>query len=347
MRKITFVLGSLNRGGAERVISVLANDYAEKGWQVDIILLLSNKIGYDLNASIRVLDLTGKSESRIKRLPYWLKELRFYFKKQKPDICLAFAARINILVQLATMGLKLKTYVSERNDPKLDGRGLLVRILTCLLYPHASGVIFQTKRAARNFPKLKNAVIIPNPIQVNDSREAVTRGKIVYVGRLSPQKNPLLLLEAFAANASKHPEYYIEMFGDGELIDSLKKAVDELGIVDRVNFAGNVKDIHKRIADASFFVLSSDYEGLSNALLEAMVMGIPCISTNCAGADEYIVNGKNGLLTEVGNVDQMSRAMDQFMTNDDLRKQCGENARQTWNMVSKDVVLSRWHSLMD
>ena len=145
-KRIAFFLGSMGAGGAERVISILSREFAKKDWDTDICVLLDNKISYDIHQSTRVINMVGSYGSRVKCIPYWLSNIRFYAKNEKPDVIISFAARINILVMLACFGLKVHVLVSERNDPEYDGRGLITRILTSLLYPHANKVVFQTKR---------------------------------------------------------------------------------------------------------------------------------------------------------------------------------------------------------
>lgn len=347
MKKIVFILGSMNRGGAERVISILSKDYAEKGWKVDIILLLYYEISYELHENVNVLDFTGGKSSRIGRIPFWVKQIRKYVKKENPDVILSFAARINIISQISTIGIAKRIFVSERNDPRCDGRSFIVDIMTKILYPKADGVIFQTNRAASYFKALTNSHIIPNPICVDITREEYDENKIVFVGRLTKQKNPEMLLKAFSVVSVKYSHCVLEMYGSGELQQSIIELAQKLKIGDRVRMMGNVSNVHECISDACFFVLSSDYEGLSNALLEAMMMGIPCISTNCAGSDEYIENKSNGLLTTVGSVEEMSEAMELYLSNSDIREKCGRNARQCSAAFSKDVVIKKWHKLMD
>ena len=346
-KRIAFVLGSLGRGGAERVISILSRDYAEQGWDVDILLLLFNKVEYELHPRVRVINLSGEGQSRIRRLPSWLGGIRRYIKGSRPDVVLSFAARINIIEQTACMGLGCKLYVSERNDPYSDGRSKLVDLATNILYPRADGVVFQTKRAASYFPKLKNGRIIKNPVSAARPASAVKNDKLVAVGRLSAQKNHKLLIDAFARIADKFPKYTLEIYGEGELEQTLKAQCRALGLEKRVLFMGNVVNLHERIADADVFVLSSDYEGLSNALMEAMMMGLPCVSTDCAGADEIICDGENGLLVPVGDEAAMAEALDRILGDTALRERLGACAASSSERFRRENILKQWHLLMD
>lgn len=349
MKKIVFVLGSLGRGGAERVISILSRDYAEKGWETSICLLLSNRVDYSIHESTKICDFSGGNGSRLKKLPYWLKSIRSYVKKEKPDVVVSFAARINVIVQIACLGLNQRIILSERNDPQYDGRGFITKSLTNILYPHASAIVFQTNRVKKQFGKKiqKKGVVIPNPIDVSVHTENTNIDKIVSVGRLTTQKNQKMLINAFADLLKVFPSKELWIYGDGELRKELEQQITSLGIEGKVHLPGNIPDIHEQIKDAALFVLSSDYEGLSNALLEAIVMGLPCISTNCAGADEYIIDHKNGLLVQVGDENGLSNAMIELFENNALREKCAQNAQQINDKITKHHVLELWHEAID
>lgn len=346
-KKITFIIGSLGRGGAERVISILANDYIEKNWDVDIILLLFNKVDYKINNKVNIIDYTGKIQSRLLRIPYWIKKLHEYNKRENPDAIVSFAARINIISYFSMRKASKKMYFSERNDPLKDGRNKIVEILTKIIYKKVKCIIFQTKRARNYFNEINNCEIISNPIDVDCYAQTKKTKKIVTVGRLTKQKNQKLLILAFSTILKKFPDYILEIYGNGELEEELKQLTKNLKINNNVLFKGNVLNIHEKISDATLFVLSSDYEGLSNALLEALMMGIPCISTNCAGSDEYIINEKNGLLVHTGEQRELENAINRMLSNKSLRKMCGENSKKMSKEYSKDNVLLKWHNLID
>lgn len=347
-KKIFFILGSMGRGGAERVISILSKNFADKGWITQIGLLLFNKVDYKLDESTQVLDFTGNAQSRILLTPYWLYTIRNFVKKEQPDVIISFAARINILVLLATLGLRTKVIISERNDPTQDGRGFITRCMVRLLYPLANKIVFQTKRSLQYFSKkiLQKGIVIPNPISVSYYASSEKKKKIVSVGRLTKQKNQALLIKAFATIKKDFPEYELYIYGDGELLNELILLTKSLGIEGFVHFEGNVPDVHEQIADAELFVLSSDYEGLSNALLEALMMGLPCISTDCAGADEMIKNEENGILVHVGDEKGLVAAIKKVLGSVIIRKKIAENAKNNSIVFEKDVVLQKWQSLV-
>ena len=204
-KNVLFILGSLNRGGAERVISVISRQLAEEGYGVTILLLLQYKVDYEMHKDIRIIDLSGNDKSRLLHTFFWIKNIRKHVKESNPDSIVAFFARINILTILACLGLKKKLIISERNDPQHDGRGFMVNVATRVLYPLADKVVFQTKRVSSYFPYLSNATIIFNPISVSSVSKNTNLKKIVTVGRLTVQKNQKLLIESFSEVLKKYP----------------------------------------------------------------------------------------------------------------------------------------------
>lgn len=347
-KKLLIVLGSMGRGGAERVISLISDYMCRQGWKVYIALLLFNKIDYELNENVTVVNLTGEGQSRIKRLPGWIFGIRRIVKEVKPDSILSFAARINVIVQIACYGLKQKIVVSERNDPYMDGRSKGLDLLTRFCYPKAKSVVFQTMRASKYFDaiNLRNKVIIPNPITVKCLSSRPEGCKIVTVGRLTKQKNQKMLIDAFFIFHKKYPESELHIYGDGELRGKLTDQIGRLGLEKYVYIEGNVPNIHEQISDATMFILPSDYEGLSNALLEALMMRLPCISTACAGSDEYIVDGESGLLVPIGDKDKLVAAMFRLMEDTNLRQRCREGAAEVSKKVESEIILDQWCQIL-
>lgn len=347
-KRIAFVLGSMKRGGAERVISILSNHYASKGWVVDIILLLSGECDYELDQKIRIISLAGTG-SRLRQLPDWIFGIRKYLKEYRPDTILSFAARINIITAVAAFGIRTNLVVSERNDPEMDGRSFIVRLATNLIYPRTSRVVFQTKKAQACFNDrvIENSSVIYNPINVSHKASNQSSNKIVAVGRLEPQKNHELLVTAFKSVHTLFPQYKLYIYGEGTLRNHLEELVRNLGLESSVFMPGNVDNVHDELSDAEFFVLSSDYEGLSNALLEAMMMGLPCISTDCAGSSEIIQSGKNGLLVPVGSKEKLAEAMKQLILDRDLALRLGKEAQNTSKLFASKNILTEWELVLE
>ena len=165
------------------------------------------------------------------------------------------------------------------------------------------------------------------------------------MGRLEPQKNRRLLIEAFSDVYKKYPEYTLDIYGEGSQENELKQLILELGLNNSVVLHGNVNDVHRQIADAEMFVLSSDYEGLSNALLEAMMMGLPCITTDCAGAAEAVENGVDGIIIPIRDRNKMTEAMEKLISDASLRKQFSEKAVEHSKQFQVGNVIAQWEQL--
>ncbi|MBY0158840.1 glycosyltransferase family 4 protein [Cytobacillus oceanisediminis] len=347
--RIAFIIGSMGKGGAERVISILANRYASKGWEVDILMLLDDKCDYSLSNSINLIPIIKKGKSRFSQLPNWLSSIRKYVKNYKPNRIVSFVARINLITLLACLGLNQRILISERNDPAADGRSVFVRLSTYVLYSYSKAIVFQTKWAQSCFPKKiqKKGIIIPNPINVATGASKNKKKKLVSVGRLSEQKNQAMLIDAFAKVNEEHPEYQLFIYGEGHLRDLLSQQINELHLNDKVFLPGTVTNIHEVISDAEIFVLSSNYEGLSNALLEAMMMGLPCISTNCAGSNEIIKDEVNGLLIPIGDTERLTDTINKLITNKDFSSQLGNEAKTTAKMFDSKIVINKWENVIE
>lgn len=346
-KRICFIHIGMGRGGAERVIAHLSNNYAEQGHKVDILMLLLDDCGYELHKNIKVISYARPEKRRVENIWHWLKNIRKYVKKYKPDCIVSFSMYINIFTLIACLGLKKDILISERNDPTSDGRSKIDIFLTKFLYRYADKIVFQTIRAQNFFSESikKNSKIIYNPIEVACYATSDKKNKIVTVGRLAKQKNQKLLIEAFSK--INNNEIVLEIYGSGGLKEELYNYALKLNVADRVIFKGNVKNVHECIKDAKAFVLSSDFEGLSNALLEAMMMGLPCISTKCAGSDEVIQNGKNGLLVELGDVDNLALAINRVIDDTKLSEFLSENAKKTALNFKSSTIIKEWCDYID
>lgn len=345
--KITFFIGSLGNGGAERVISILANHYAEKQWDVDIVLLLKTDIGYCLNENINIVDLTSKNDSYVKSAIPWMIEIRKYVKMRRPDRIVSFIGRINMLVIVSTLGLKVPVVVSERNDPKRDGRGILFHFLLNRCYLKAKKVIFQTQYQQNCFSSklIPISEIIPNPIEIDNTILEVQKKEhtsIVTVGRYSAQKNQRLLMEAVNDLKTEIPGIKLELYGDGELREEYKEYINRNNLEDTIILKGIVKDILRHIKESSLFVLTSKYEGMSNALLEAQMLGMPCVVTDYPGATDVIQNGYNGIIIQQDNKKELCEAIRKCLSDDLFSKELGNNAYKSASKYYKENVIKHW-----
>ena len=347
--KISFFIGGMRRGGAERVISILANDYCARGWDVDIVLLLQNAVEYDLDSRIRIVSITKKSGSYLKNAPRWLGGIRKYLKERKPDQVVSFVGRINALVLTASWGLKIPVLVSERNDPKQDGRGAFMQWYCNRIYHCAKAIVYQNEHEKSCFSKSleQKGCIIPNPVSVA-AEKAGSSMTVATAGRLIEQKNQKVLVSAMAQVHKAYPDVKCRIYGEGNLREPLQTQINELGLQDVVTLEGNVKDIHARLSQCGIFALTSNFEGLSNALIEAMQVGLACITTDYPGARELITDGENGLVVPMNDADTLAKAIIKLIENnnrcaDTLAKQ-GQTFAARFNA---ETVLAQWHTVIE
>ena len=349
MGKIFFVTGSMSGGGAERVISILANYYSSIGWDVSILMLLHSNVEYKLNDSVNIVDLSKDKNGGAVHILKRMKNLRTFVQNGSPDAVLSFMGPIVLLSGIALCGIKVRHITSERIDPSQAKRNCIFRMVLNSIYKSCYKCVLQTKRAWNYFPEKirRNSVIIPNPITVECEVSDERRKRIVTAGRLNPQKNHKMLIDAFYKVHKRHPEYILDIYGKGKCEEELNAKIKSLGLEGSVFLKGASSTIHKDMADAEIFALSSDFEGLSNALLEAMMMGHACVSTNCAGSDEVIADGENGLLVDVGNAKQMEEALEKLISDEELRIRLGKNAKESAKAFYVDNVIDMWRKVIE
>ena len=346
-KQVVFVTGSMRRGGAERVISLISNELINRGWGIHIITVLRPEIEYYLDSRIIHTDISSSNSNKVLDMPRIAKELRKRINIIKPDAVISFMMNINIVTWLAVRKINVKFIASERNDPS-QGRSKIRHWLSSLAYASSYRTVFQTERA-RSFYSKKiqdKGIIICNPIKVECLCEKSLEHKIISVGRLDPQKNRRLLIEAFYEIHSQYPDYSLHIFGEGVQEQELKALVSSLGLTSSVVFHGNVNNVHQQIKNGEIFVLSSDFEGQSNALLEAMMMGFPCVSTDCAGAVEAINNGIDGFIVPIKDKDKMVEAISKLIASENLREQFSKNSIIHARQFDVKSVVDKWEELI-
>lgn len=310
MEKIVFVIPDMPGGGTERVVALLANEYRGRGIPVAILLFAGQETAYPLDPRIEVVSVGSPSGGSFLARLGRIHRMRQFYRSNKNCQIWSFSVMGAVFSTVAALGQRHFFLVSERNDPNRYDH----RRIRNLSYRRADVVVCQTKDAVQSFPHgiCKKSVVISNPLELDISPYAGEREKrIVAVGRLNAQKNHRLLLEAFASFRETHREYVLELYGKGELEKELKALAARLKIDGHVIFKGFSDHVLLDIRTAAMYILSSDYEGISNSMLEAMALGVPVIATDCpiGGSRTYIKDGVNGFLVPVGDADALSHAM--------------------------------------
>ena len=345
-KKILFVLGTMVRAGAQRVVSVLANDYAASDWSVHIALLIDNKVEYSLNDSIEIHDISHKG-NRLKNFSKWVNELKQVINEVKPDVIVSFAGRINVITLLANRGTCIPVLVSERNDPARDRRSSFEMWLCKKLYQKADRVVFQTKYQSEFYSKWckDNSVIIGNPISAPVYEGAHESKDIICVGKLMDQKNHPMMIRAFSKIASEFADTQVYIYGEGRKRAELEQLIADSGMSSSIHLMGNSPEIFSIMQKNEYFVMCSDYEGLSNALLEAMMSGMVCITTSWSGVEEFVTDGVNGYLVPVNDSDALAAKLNEVLRCDNSNVRA--NAIATAKYYSSDKVLADWRAAIE
>ena len=353
---ISFIVPNLGFGGAERVISILSKGFIKKGHTVRIGVLNAEpqKAVYNLDTMINVEHIQACGIRSIKNIKKTLKNIEDFLLKSNTDIVLCFTNTVCALTSIVCKKMKLPLIFSERSDPRRYLTSFSDKILQKLLLRNVKYAVFQTEGAKNLYPKKirKNSIVILNPLDVGnmpDYYNGERRKAIVSVCRIRIEKRPDVLVEAFIKIADKHKDYVLELYGKGDMMEGLKARVESCGLSERVKFMGNSSTIFEDIYDASLFALTSDYEGLPNALLEAMALGLPCVSTKCSpgGAEELIKDGKNGFLVSCGDAQALADRMDYMLSNYDFALDMGKEAFKIRQRAELQLIINTWEEYVN
>ena len=356
VRKIMFHLNSLGKGGAERVVSLLSNEFVKHNMEVVIATEWVSDEEYELDSAIKRIHagLSKEDETASRLAKQWIRirNLRKVLLEERPDVLISFCVKANYRAMMASTGMRIPVIVSVRNDPKIDYVGRIRGVMNKLFLNRASGCVFQTQEAKEFFDEVlqKKSRIICNPVNEKylKAEKKVPLKKIVCVGRLVAQKNQMLLVNAFEKVLEKYPDYHLYLYGDGsddeckdELLQYVKGKLKE-----HVHFMGLSSTLEKDMADAAMFVLPSNYEGMPNALMEAMALGLPVISTDCpcGGSRYWITHGTTGQLVPVKDVESMAKAMEFYIENPKEAATMGANARERLKEATLEKVFEQWRS---
>ncbi len=352
---IVFTAG-IGNSGIQRVLSELTDAWVNQGHRIRIVYMISGKKSERLEdyGWRQEIELIGVPRGRV--LTYVGMFCRYMrILKQNPKaVAVSLSVRTNYLIGFCSFFVKNKILISDRNDPTQRPKGVVKQAFRDFAFKRADVLIFQTEDVQKYYEKRigRSGLIIPNPINsaISEISPAQSRRPVVVTAsRLNAQKNLGMLLQAFRLFSQEHSEYVLEIYGRGEEENNLKKQAEILEISDRVVFKGFSKDLYHDILDAGMYVCSSDYEGISNSLLEALGLGIPAISTDCAvgGSRLLIQDGYNGLLVPVGDIQALYYAMKRIAENPEFANEISIRAlsvRETYNI---DAIARRWIDSMD
>jgi GalNAc-alpha-(1->4)-GalNAc-alpha-(1->3)-diNAcBac-PP-undecaprenol alpha-1,4-N-acetyl-D-galactosaminyltransferase len=361
MIKITLVISGMGLGGAERVMSILANYWATHGQQVTLITLVdrSQPPFYPLDPQINLqqLGVTGASSNpAIAVINIWkrVRVLRKAIIASEPDVVISFLNTVNVLTLIATRNLNIPIVVSEHSYPTFPDVNRFWQVLMKLTYRYADYVTLLTQSALAFYPADRGyrSIVMPNPV-ITPSAEILTERllptpSLIAAGRLHPVKGFDLLITAFAQLRDKYPDWHLTILGEGPIRSELEDLRSRLKLTDRVHLPGQVQNVNAYLRQADIFVLSSRFEGFPMALCEAMACGLTVLATDClSGPREIIEDGVNGILVPMEDVDALANGLDALMSDRAKRQQLAQAAPQILDRFGLEQVMNIWQETID
>ena len=352
--RILFINSSLTSGGSERVMTLLANKFSDKG--IDTTMSLVRELGpdvYRVSEKVKLVRYKYGTKNKVVIAIKRFIKLRQQIKNGKFDAVIVFMNDLNLITLMAGANTGTPIYISERADPskRLDTK--IYKVLEKHYYPKCTGMIFQTPDVRDQFTDeiKKKSKVIPNPVSENlpEPHIGERKKRIVAAGRFADQKNFSMLIKAFSEFHKDFTDYYLYIYGKGPKEKELKELALNLGIGDSVFFPGFVDNLIDEIKDASMYVSSSNYEGISNSMIEAMAMGLPVICTDCpvGGARMMIKSGTNGFLIPVDNEKVLSETLKLIGNDPNLGERLGNNAIKVRVTHSVDKIADMWIEMVN
>ncbi len=357
-KKISFVIGSLSPGGAERVVTTLANELSQVH-TVYIITLIKSVPYYEINQNVKILhceEVIAPSKNGLQALKtnfQLYRKISSLVQTEKIDLLIGFITSANILSILAAKKQGIPCIISERIFPSFEYTSKMWKVLRKILYRKSNFLVVQTNEIRNYFKSIMPSakiIILPNPIasEISISRNPMIEKEniILNVGRLTYQKSQDTLIKAFA-NVDNN-NWKLLIIGEGEKRKYYESIIRKLDLVNKVILIGNTSDMPHYYNKASIFAFTSRFEGFPNALIEAMHFGLPCISTDCpTGPSELIKNGVQGFLIPIGNQKVLENKLIKLMENTDLRKIMGGKAVDRTTKFEIKNVITHWNDIIN
>lgn len=356
--KILFASGNLCNGGAQRVISIVSSYLAEKGYDVHLLLFSRNEKEYPISEKVKITSIGNNYEEYSKiSLMERIRFIRKLLKKLKPDIGIGFLEG-GYALQLASCGIKYKRVASARINPQyiLSSKSFRGRI-NRMWFGGADKIVLQTKSQFKMVPETwkERSCIIANPVSelaLNNKCELYEKNcrRFIMVGRLEQQKNYPMAFKAIEIVKEKYPDVHLDVFGKGALESSLQQMIDQKGLADQITMRGWTQNALEEYTKHDLFLMTSDYEGMPNALMEAMAVGLPCVSTDCeTGPSDLINDGENGYLVPVNDAEKFAqRIIDIIEMPLDGRIKMADLAHITMrDYFNVDVICKQWETMLN
>ncbi|PKM55157.1 MAG: hypothetical protein CVV00_05150 [Firmicutes bacterium HGW-Firmicutes-5] len=348
MQRILFIIHDINYGGAAKMLSYLANSLSDVGYDVHVYTYMGESLNYKLNKSIKYHYRNPIKRDRLRRFLEPFIPVRKVIKTINPNIVISFLTNANLYTIFGTSFTNIPVILCERGDPFMENN--FENKIKKFFYNFSEGFVFQTEGARDFYNKAikSKSAIIPNPVTVKVTEIIPYEDRsndIVFVARFDiKQKRQDLMVDAFEKITKENKNLKLVFYGEGEDKELIEKKVYDLNIGKRVVFAGKVKNIGEYIKFAKYCVLTSDFEGIPNAIIEALSLGVPVVATDCSpgGAKLLVKNGINGFLVPRGNAESISRSILYLEQNPDEAKKFAKEAVKIHSEFSPDKILNDW-----
>ncbi|AEV29374.1 glycosyltransferase [Sphaerochaeta pleomorpha str. Grapes] len=350
--KIAIVITGMSFGGAERVTAYLSNYFVSCNKDIYLISLTKTEPAYPLAGLVHYIQLDpSESKNPLVRYRALIKQIRNTIKKIQPSLVLGMMSYSGSLTAFACAGLKIPILLSERNDPNTTQSfsNLEKKVIRFAYHKFAYRAVFQTESAKTYYYRRDSfrGVVIPNPLYLEDLPSPNTginnTMEIMSAGRLSKQKNQQLLIKAFFLVHEKHPQCTLTIYGEGDQRMQLEQLISSLHLESSVSLPGIESSIFPKLQKAHMFVMSSNFEGMPNALIEAMAMGLPVVTTDYSeGRGTLVINNKNGLVVPRFNEKALAEAMLFIIENPKLAFEMSRNALCVRNELDSRQICKKW-----
>lgn len=358
---ILFVTATLTSGGSERVMSLLANQLAKRGHRVEIVNLNKHIVFYPIHKDVHLSFAEEEVGCSIIKKIGWLRK---YVKARKPDVVVPFMEAVYCVTLLALIGVHVPVISSERIDPRHSPR--VRNILRKIFLPLTTHLVVQTKDIKAFYPKFiqKKTSIIYNPVSetVFQLQKEPKENVIISVGKLDGQKNQKMLINAFASIAEDFHDWKLVIYGEGRERDSLESLIKSLSPTlprregdlnddnhnnsSRILLPGRCETVIEEMNRAKVFAFSSDFEGMSNAILEAVCVGLPVVTTNVSGAKELVKEGEGGFVVPIRDEKALANALHKILSNKELRERMAQANKARAKDFKQDMIVNQWEELI-
>lgn len=343
---IVFVTSTLHAGGSERVMALLANAFCLRQHHVEIICLNKHVVFYPIQDDVKLL--FAKEEVGSESICPKLLWMRNYIRKERPDVVIAFMLEVYCATLFSLIGLHIPVITSDRISPQFFSS--YKRCLRWLLLRFTSHHVVQTKRIFSTCPnnvKVKTT-IIPNPVTNDVFHENVKEKKdiIIAVGRLAFQKNYPMMFRGFKNIAEAFPQYHLYVYGEGPLRKELENVIDNLGMKGKIVLAGKTDSIIDKLEESKLFCMTSDFEGMSNAMLEAVCVGLPVLTTDVSGASDLIEHGKDGFIISIGDEEKFAAYLLQLLSDERMMQKMGERNKNKAVKFKEERIVEQWEQVI-